>query len=137
MSNSLREQLEAIYVAHQALTPALLVDLARDQAHPLHDRFEWDNRIAGEAWRREQAHKLISSVRVAYRPDDKPQDTVRAFHAVRTEDGVGYHPAEKVAHDPFLARLVLADMEREWKQLRSRYETFTEFWQMINRDTAA
>lgn len=137
MSSSLREQLQSIYDAHQALTPSLLVDLARDKRHPLHDRFEWDDRIAGEAHRRDQAHKLITSLRITYRPDDRPQETVRAFHAVRGEGGIVYHPAEKVAQDPFLARLVMADMEREWHQLKSRYDQFTEFWQMINRDTAA
>lgn len=33
--------------------------------------------------------------------------------------------------------LVLRDMERDWKQLRSRYETFAEFTEMIRKDIAS
>jgi hypothetical protein len=28
-------------------------------------------------------------------------------------------------------------MEREWRQLRGRYEAFREFWELVNRDAKA
>lgn len=133
---SLREQLQSIYDRHSQLTPALVVDEARNDSHPLHDRFEWDDAAAGESWRREQAHQLIRSVRIVYREaDDKhPEQSVRAFHAVRSEKGHVYEPAEKVVNDPFTAQLVLKDMEREWQALKRRYEQFAEFSAMVRRD---
>jgi hypothetical protein len=138
VSSDLRAEFERIYDKnHGLLTPAVVVDEWRNPSHPFHGRLEWDNRVAGEAWRREQAHKLITSVRVAYRPDDKPKDTIRAFQALRLEEGVVYHPSEKIAQDPFLTKLLMADMERDWRQLKQRYDSFAEFWQMINRDSAA
>jgi hypothetical protein len=133
---SLRDQLQAIYDQQGQLTPRLVVDQARDASHPLHDRFEWNDAVAGEAWRRQQAHEMIRSVRVVYREatDETPEKSVRAFHAVRSEKGHVYEPAEKVAGDPFMARLVLNDMEREWRALKARYHQFDEFYQMIRRD---
>lgn len=131
---NLRDQLQAIYDNRGQLTPALVVDEARAEGHPLHSRFEWDDAVAGEAYRRQQAHELIRSVKIVYTHDEKGDRTVRAFHAVRTEEGHVYEPAEKVAADPFLSRLLMADMEREWKQLRRRYEEFEEFWHMVRAD---
>ena len=131
---SLRDHLQAIYDQVGHLTPAVVVDEARAEDHPLHDRFEWDDKVAGEAHRRSQAHEMIRSVKITYVKGDASPRTVRAFHAVRSEEGHRYEPAEKVAADPFLSRLVLSDMEREWKQLRRRYEEFEEFWTLIRGD---
>jgi len=130
---SLRDQLQQIYDTRGVLTPAIVVDEARHEEHPLHDRFEWDDAVAGEAWRREQAHELIRSVRIVFKAadDSSPEKSVRAFHAVRAEKGHVYEPAEKVAGDEFLSRLVLADMRREWTALKKRYDEFEEFWSMV------
>lgn len=133
---SLRDQLQAVYDRRGQLTPAVVVDEARDEAHPLHSRFEWDDSVAGEQWRRSQAQELIRSVKVVYREatDNEEARTVRAFHAVRGEDGHVYEPVEKVVEDPFTKRLVMADMEREWKALKRRYEHFSEFSSLVLQD---
>lgn len=133
-TTNLRDVLQGVYDQHGRLTPALVVDIARDPEHPLHNRFEWNDAAAGEAWRRQQAHELIRSVRVTYKPENKAQDSVRAFHAVRQEDGINYVPAEEVAQDPFMAQLVLNDMQREWLALKRRWEAFAEFWAMVRDD---
>jgi hypothetical protein len=134
----LRTALQGIYDQHQQLTPAIVVDEARDETHPLHNRFDWNDATAGEAWRRQQAHELIRSVRVVYREadDTNPQKSVRAFHAVRRDTGHVYEPVDAVLADDFTKRLVLADMEREWKALHRRYQDFAEFAAMIRRDIA-
>jgi hypothetical protein len=136
---SLRDQLQAIYNERGKLTPAIVVDEARDETHPLHNRFEWDDAVAGESWRRQQAHELIRSVRVVYREADEknPEKSVRGFHAVRSEKEHVYEPVQKVAEDEFTRQLVLKDMEREWRALRRRYEQFAEFIEMVRRDMDA
>lgn len=133
---SLRDHLQALYDRHGQLTPALVVDEARDPAHPLHNRFEWDDSKAGEAWRRSQAQELIRSVKVVYREATETErgKSVRAFHAIRRENGHVYEPVEKVVEDPFTKKLLLADMEREWKALHRRYQEFQEFAEMVRRD---
>lgn len=136
---NLRDLLQAIYDEHGKLTPAIVVDVARAEDHPLHSRFEWDDAVAGEAWRRHQAHELIRSVRVVYKNADEknPEKSVRAFHAIRNETGHVYEPLDRVVNDEFSRQLVLRDMEREWLALRRRYEQFAEFVEMVRRDLDA
>jgi hypothetical protein len=133
---SLRDHLQSIYDNSGMLTPAIVLETARDPAHPLHSRFTWDDNAAAESWRKHQAQELIRSVRIVYREatETEPARSVRAFHAVRRENGHVYEPAEKVAEDPFTKKLLLADMEREWKQLHRRYQEFAEFAEMVKRD---
>jgi hypothetical protein len=136
---SLRDQLQEIYDTHGKLTPELVVAAARPKDHPLHGRvFDRKPEEAAEVYYRERARDLIRSVRVTYRAaaDGVPSGDVRAFQAIRS-DGVDeyvFEPAEKVAADPLLRALVLRDMEREWKQLRERYERFAEFIEMVEAD---
>lgn len=44
------------------LTPKRLVDVSRDKDSPLHQEFEWDDSIAGEKYREEQAKALIRNI---------------------------------------------------------------------------
>lgn len=134
---SLRDQLQAIYDKHQTLTPQLVVQEARDKAHPLHDRvFDRPVKEAAEAYYLTRAHELIQSVRIVYKePDDSGVGkSVRKWHAVRSENGHVYEPAEKVINDPFLAKLVMADMRREWAALKRRYDDFEEFWSLVRAE---
>lgn len=139
---NLRDALLAVYDQHERLTPELVVEEARkadtDAGRLLHGRLEWDDAVAGEAYRRHQAHELIQTVRVTYAGTDRdPETSVRAFHSVRTEHGYGFVPVGEVIEDPFTTRLVLAEMEREWRALLARYEGFKEFVQMVRRDLDA
>jgi hypothetical protein len=133
---SLREELEAIYDLRGMLTPALVVDEARRPDHPLHSRFEWDDEKAGEAYRHSQAQTLIRSVRIRYVSSDSTEvsDSVRAFTAVRTSAGYAYQPTLEVVMDPLRRQMVLADMKREWTQMRRRWESYEQFWELVKRD---
>lgn len=64
---------------------------------------------------------------------------VRAYVAVRQSDShqPNYTPVEDVIHDEFARKLVLQDMEREWRTLRRRYDHFEEFTQLILADLGA
>lgn len=136
MSEALRVQLQQVYDANGELTPALVVDTARDPEHPLHSRFEWDDAAAGEEWRRKQAQQLIRSVRVVYREADETNEarSVRAFHAVRRTDGHVYEPLEKVQQDPLTRQMVLEDMAREWRALYRRFKHMQEFLDLVRDD---
>jgi len=138
-TTDIRQHLEAIYAKHGRLTPGVVVDEAASKKHPLHEHFEWDDKIAGGAWRRHQAHELIRSARIKYATADGSESEVRAFHAVRDPEAAAnnggwvYEPADKVAEDPLLREMVLRDMEREWKQLQRRYGHFREFVDLVRR----
>lgn len=134
--SGLRDELLAVRAQHGRLTPQLVIDAARDPGHPLHSRFEWNDAVAGEAWRRQQAHELIRRAKVVYREADEsgPEKTVRAFVAIPSQDGHVFDPVEEVVEDPFRRQLTLNTMEREWKALLARYQEFEEFLSLVRRD---
>ena len=136
---NLRDELEAIRDRHGELTPKAVVAEARDPGHPLHSRFEWDDAVAGEAYRLDQARGLIRKVRITYveATDKSPAKQTRFYQSVRTETGSSYRPSPEIAADPFQRKLVLADMEREWQALKRRYADFAEFAEMVRRDIAS
>ena len=140
MSTDLRSELLEIRKQYDGvLSKKAVVDTARDPGHPLHSRFEWDDAVAGEAYRLHQAGELIRSVRLVYREADEsgPARSVRAFVAAASGDGHVFDPAEEVRDDPFRRQLVLQAMEREWKALYRRYQEFQEFLDMVREDVAA
>lgn len=134
MSSTLRDHLTAIHHEHGTLTPALVVDVARDPEHPLHSRFEWDDTLAAEKWRHEQAGQLLRVVKLPADPA-RPGD-LRAFVAVKGQDShrAEYVPTEQAMADEFTRTLVLRDMEREWKALKRRYQHMAEFAQLVLAD---
>jgi hypothetical protein len=142
---NLRDQLEAIYQQHGALSPQLLVDLARPDDHPLHPRLEWDDEIGGESFRLLQAGALIRSVRVVYKINEKTgvESRVRAFVSTREPpDPSAYKPTDEAMADPVFRALVLRNFERSILALKRQYGHLKEYDSMLRKhglgeDTAA
>ena len=44
--------------SNDGLSPRTLLEASRDESSPIHHMFEWDDRIAGEQWRLEQAASI-------------------------------------------------------------------------------
>ncbi len=131
----LRDILAEIRRDQGRLTPAVLVAVASDPDHPLHSRFTWDDIEAAEKWRLSQARELIRRCRVVYRPgtDAQPPERIRAYHSLPDELGRAYMPVQEVAEDPLTRRILLAEMERDWQQLKRRWQHFAEFAEMVRR----
>lgn len=130
---NLRDSLQSIYDQRGKLTPALVVETAAPADHPLHDRFEWDDSIAGPKYRELQAAELIRSVRVVY--DQKPdgeEKHVRAFVAPQAEARPNeYIPTDVALADEFTRQLVLRQFERAVAALRKRYGHLKEYDQIL------
>ena len=133
--NPVQSILQSLYEANQTLTPEMVVDAARPADHPLHSRFEWDDAVAGEAYRRTQAADLIRSVKVVYDTDPQGRDKkVRAFVSIRPDEAphlAAYRPTEEVVADPLTYRMLLREMDRDWRRFRARYEHLQEFHALI------
>jgi hypothetical protein len=56
-------ELEKLYRKHKNITADLLLEAATVPKHPLHDYFEWDDKIAGAKYRKVQAYTLILASR--------------------------------------------------------------------------
>lgn len=140
---SVREELQAILDENGDLTPALVVDAARDEDHPLHDRFDWDDSDAAEKWRINQAAHLIRSVKVTREIAPDRVIHVRAFiarHELGAEDEspVGsYLPVQQVMESDILTSAWFRQLEREWKALKRRAGDCKEFADMVLDDVRA
>ena len=62
------------------LTPRIVVEDARNTESPLHSYFDWNDEVAAEAWRIEQAKYLIRNISITVSTDKTPQ--VRHFFSV-------------------------------------------------------
>jgi hypothetical protein len=126
---SLRDHLQSIYDQRGELTPALVVDLARPEDHPLHDRFEWNDAIAGEVHRREQARRLIRSVKITDNRNPKRPRHIREFVSVSrgNDPQPTYMPTVDAVADEFTKALVLQAMERDIAALKRKYSHLKEF----------
>lgn len=136
MSN-LRDELLAIRAEHGKLTPALVVEEAAAEDHPLHNRFEWDDAVAGHKYRLTQAKQLIRVVKETYIDRSGAPEDVRFFHAIPREDGMVYEPLPEILGDDLATKVLLSSMEREWRSLRKRYEKFEQFRELVLRDLQA
>jgi hypothetical protein len=138
--SDLRTDLEAIRKKHHGrLSPRIVLKEARSENHPLHSRFNWDDASAAEAWRLQQAHDLITSVRIGYKPASGEPSSVRYFHAMRAADRNEYEyaPIDELLEDPIRRKLLLRDMERDIDELVARYEHVKEFWAILKRKKPA
>jgi hypothetical protein len=62
------QALQALADRHDGrLTPEMVVEAARDPAHPLHERFTWDDAKAGHAHRLNEARHVIRNIRIEVR----------------------------------------------------------------------
>lgn len=92
---AIRQELEKLG-ADALLTPEVVVEAARDPRSPLHTQFQWDDGLAGEAYRLQQARALIKRVRVDVVRAD--QTVIHAPVFVRAPDGgEGYALTQSVA----------------------------------------
>lgn len=139
--SDLGAELRSIYEQHGRLTPALVVDEARPKGHPLHAIvFDRPPKQAAEAYYRNRAQGLIQSVKISYRKEeDGPPQEIRAYTAVRRAEatdngGFEYEPTEEAVRNDDTLAAVLAEMERDWKQLKARYAGFEGFAEMVRSD---
>jgi hypothetical protein len=131
---SLRDELQAIYHQRGALNPTLVVDTARNSPESrLHQRFQWDDTVAGENYRLLQAQALIRSVRIVYKTDAKGvEQKRRAFVSTGQHDRPSdYLPTDEALADPFTHDLVLRQFERAILALRRQYGHLKEYDAMM------
>jgi len=133
MADDLRALLYASRAKHGVLSTESLVEDARPKNHPLHHRFEWDNRVAGHQYRLFQAGELIRSVKIQY--SDDPPKAVREW--VNTRRDGEYEPVEEVVVDEFSRTLLLRQMNREWLAFRRRWEHMSEFAELVQGQSGA
>ena len=113
------------------LTAKDLVDESRAEDAPLHEEFEWNDGIAAEKWREQQARVIISTIEVV----SEEHEPVRAFvHLdVRKPEYTSIHTVVQSADS---TQRMLDNAMRELAAFRRKYEAlegFAALFQVIDK----
>lgn len=108
------------------LEPEMVVDAARDEASPLHPHFEWDNAVAAEAFRADQARELVRSLTVDISRSNLETKAVRAFVNVDIGSERGYLSTFTAMSSEELRKQVLERAFGELEAWRARHAELSE-----------
>jgi hypothetical protein len=95
------EAIEAIASERGCCPPGALVELARPEDSPLHGAFTWDDKVAAERWRVDEARSIISSICVVEDAEDESGAPAFVSSVAVTDEGVseGYRPVWAMPDD--------------------------------------
>jgi hypothetical protein len=119
------EELDSIKSTHGKLDAPLVVELARDESHPLHSCFEWDNGKAGEEYRKHQARCLINAT-VIITKDEGALKEFPAYISIRKEGKSTYRTTAQVLSNEEDRQQTLARALQEAQSWQTRYAHLTE-----------
>lgn len=107
------------------LTPHNLVDANRPDDAPLHNEFEWDDSIAAEKYREDQARYMIRSITVTttQESEESKPALVRAYFQTTDEC---YDNISVIYSDDEKKGVLLQKALRELEWFKSKYESLQE-----------
>lgn len=115
----------------ETITPASIVEKARDESTELHQVFEWDDTIAAQKHREQQARVMLSNLVVVRKEADKKEATpVRLFVNVTKRTNT-YTPIQVVVADPDKYESMLRRAKLELIAFTKKYESLAEFKELI------
>ena len=113
------------------LTAREVLDFARPQNSPIHNYFNWDDSMAAECWRVQQARLVINHL-VLVRIVDGREKSIKAFFNVgipeedSEEERRVYVTSEVVAHSEYFRQQVIERALGELKAWQIRYREYKE-----------
>lgn len=132
------EYLETLEQAHGEITPKIVLDSARAEDSLLHPCFEWNDGVAAEKYRENQARFLIRNLVVKVEQDNSPPQAVRAYvNVAQDTEKVGSFIAVKTALDDAEMRTqVLKNALRELQAFQEKYKNLSELAGVFSAITA-
>ena len=107
------------------LTPKSLLDASRDDSAVLHNEFEWDDEVAAEAYRENQARHIIQCICTKVDCENGEQNTnVRAYFITSETDG--YENITAIVQDASKYNSVLVMAMKELKAFQRKYSELKE-----------
>lgn len=104
------------------LTARSLLDANREEGTLLHDEFEWDNEIAAEEYRLQQARHIINCLCI--KTESKKEQPVRAFFKI--SDAESYENINVIISSEDKYGRLLETAMRELIAFETKYNSLTE-----------
>jgi hypothetical protein len=138
--NMVGAQFEAIEKRDGTLTKTAIVDAARSEDNPMHDMFEWDDAVAGELYRENQAGYYIRTLEVQLvpvgNPNGKPIDmrayvNVEPVNTKAPERKGTYMNVHAAVEQPDTYKIVLDRAKNQLRIFRDQYKNIKELEPVI------
>ena len=104
------------------VTPHEVLEKARDENSEFHKCFEWDDSVAAEKYRLQQARQII--INLVYAPKTKEEEPVRCFQI--TTERCTYQPTKQFLVQENEYQSLLARAKAELESFKRKYATLTE-----------
>lgn len=114
------------------VTPENLLESSRPEEAVMHKCFEWDDSVAAERYRKQQAYSMISNlIKVVIRHESKPESSseikTRAVVNVSSDRGKGrFVSVERAMSDGEMHEIVLRNAIRELEEFKAKYRNLRE-----------
>lgn len=109
-------------IGEGAVTPEDVLEKAKDKNSELHKCFEWDDSIAAQKYRLQQARAII--VNLVYSPRTEDEHPVRCFQI--TTEKKTYRPTTQVLVQEDEYQALLKRAKAELEAFKRKYHTLTE-----------
>lgn len=127
---------EEILSIGEEATPQQILEKGRDENTELHKCFEWDDTIAAEKFRLQQAREIVHCL-VFVRTEEQKKEAdpeIRVFHKTETVTGSGYKPLVRIVKDEDEYKKMLKLAYAELHALKVKYSNLKELdyiWSLI------
>jgi hypothetical protein len=121
------EALARIEKRHNGLLePEMVVEEARGETSPLHAHFQWNDHLAAEAYRTDQAREIIRALTIDIGHSNVEPRFVRGFVNVEVGGEQGYVSTTTAMSSAELRRQVIRKAWEELEAWRQRHAELTE-----------
>jgi len=139
--NEAAEVLNTIYQRDGTLQAQAIVDEARPKSSPIHEGFEWRDKVAANEHRKWQARNMVRSIEIVQ--PEKPKPSAQTFEVEHVKSSAayvfagegnsqtpsGYYPAEVVKRDFDLFDRAMQDAQRALRSAENRVEDLKQLAQ--------
>ena len=108
------------------LTPESLVDASREVSAPLHNEFEWDDTVAAEKYRREQARYIIRHLIIEEVELEEPKHVKDRAFVYTGNAKTGYVPLKDALENKTWRKNLLNAAKRDMKYFVDKYDRLEE-----------
>lgn len=127
---TISDELESIRRSNNGLLdPVLVVDYARDENTLLHNKFEWDDTVAGDQYRIWQARRIIR-LELTVIGNTKGNGQMRTYVSLiadrRSENERGYRSLIEVLSDEELKLQLLEEAKADMLLFKRKYRMLVE-----------
>ncbi len=110
-------------------TPAQIVDMARDSSTELHKCFEWNDTVAAEKYRLEQARQVVRILVIKREDGQEDQPERRFFH--KNEYSEGYKSLEFIVRNETEYEKLLKQALSELHAFKAKYHALSELEEIL------